>query len=73
MAAVKEKNYSLTPDAYVGVAEQEDDGMDFHERMTEIHAELAQLNTEVCDRLIPRLINGEIDLEEKRPERPTSS
>ncbi len=36
----------VTPGAYVGVAEQEDDGVDFHERMTEIHAELAQLNQE---------------------------
>lgn len=43
---IEEKNYSLTPGAYVGVAEQEDDGVDFHERMNEIHAELAQLNGE---------------------------
>ena len=43
---IEEKNYSLTPGAYVGVAEQEDDGVDFHERMNEIHDELAQLNTE---------------------------
>ena len=43
---IEEKNYSLTPGAYVGVAEQEDDGVDFHERMTEIHAELLQLNSE---------------------------
>ena len=43
---IEEKNYSLTPGAYVGVAEQEDDGVDFHERMTEIHAELAQLTSE---------------------------
>ena len=43
---IEEKNYSLTPGAYVGVAEQEDDGVDFHERMNEIHAELAQLNQE---------------------------
>ena len=43
---IAEKNYSLTPGAYVGVAEQEDDGVDFHERMNEIHAELAQLNQE---------------------------
>ncbi len=40
------KNYSLTPGAYVGVAEAEDDGVDFHKRMNEIHAELAKLNTE---------------------------
>ena len=43
---IEEKNYSLTPGAYVGVAEQEDDGVDFHERMTEIHSELAKLNKE---------------------------
>ena len=43
---IEEKNYSLTPGAYVGVAEQEDDGVNFHERMNEIHAELAQLNKE---------------------------
>ena len=42
----EEKNYSLTPGAYVVVAEQEDDGVDFHERMNEIHAELAKLNQE---------------------------
>ena len=43
---IAKKNYSLTPGAYVGVAEQEDDGVDFHERMTEIHAELNKLNAE---------------------------
>ena len=43
---IAEKNYSLTPGAYVGVAEVEDDGVDFHERMNEIHAELAKLNKE---------------------------
>ena len=43
---IEEKNYSLTPGAYVGVAEQEDDGVDFHERMNEIHDVLAQLNKE---------------------------
>ena len=30
----------------MGVAEQEDDGVDFHERMNEIHAELTSLNKE---------------------------
>ena len=43
---IEEKNYSLTPGAYVGVAEVEDDGVDFHERMNEIHVELAKLNQE---------------------------
>ena len=43
---ISDKNYSLTPGAYVGVAEVEDDGVDFHERMNEIHTELASLNKE---------------------------
>lgn len=43
---ISEKNYSLTPGAYVGVAEVEDDGVDFHKRMNEIHTELASLNAE---------------------------
>ena len=43
---IEEKNFSLTPGAYVGVAEEEDDGVDFHERMKEIHAELLRLNEE---------------------------
>ena len=43
---IEEKNYSLTPGAYVGVAKVEDDGVDFHERMNEIHAELKRLNDE---------------------------
>ena len=43
---ISEKNYSLTPGAYVGVAEVEDYGVDFHERMNEIHSELSQLNAE---------------------------
>lgn len=43
---IEEKNYSLTPGAYVGVAEVEDDGVDFQARMNEIHSELAQLNAE---------------------------
>ena len=43
---ISEKNYSLTPGAYVGVAEVEDDGVDFHDRMNEIHTELASLNKE---------------------------
>ena len=45
-AEVEEKNFSLTPGAYVGIADAEDDGVDFHERMNEIHAELKKLNEE---------------------------
>jgi type I restriction enzyme M protein len=43
---VEKKNWSLTPGAYVGVAEAEDDGVDFAERMHEIHAELLTLQQE---------------------------
>lgn len=46
LSEIEEKNYSLTPGAYVGVAEVADDGVDFHERMNEIHTELASLNKE---------------------------
>ena len=45
-AEIAEKGYSLTPGAYVGVAEVEDDGVDFAERMTEIHNELFTLQAE---------------------------
>lgn len=43
---IKEKNYSLTPGAYVGVAAAEDDGVDFAQRMGEIHRELLKLQAE---------------------------
>ncbi len=43
---VKDKGYSLTPGAYVGVAPVEDDGVDFAERMAEIHSELLTLQAE---------------------------
>lgn len=39
-------SWSLTPGAYVGVPPVEDDGVDFHERMKEIHAELLELQAE---------------------------
>lgn len=44
--AIEDKNWSLTPGAHVGVPPQEDDGIDFHERMGEIHAELKRLQAE---------------------------
>ena len=43
---VSEKSYSLTPGAYVGVAPIEDDGVNFEERMAEIHRELLSLQAE---------------------------
>ena len=45
-AEIAEKNYSLTPGAYVGVAAVEDDGVDFAKRMKEIHQELLSLQAE---------------------------
>ena len=48
---IEQKGFSLTPGAYVGVAPVEDDGVDFHERMTEIHRELLELQAE-SDRLM---------------------
>ena len=45
-ADIAEKGYSLTPGAYVGVAPVEDDGVDFAQRMKEIHSELLSLQAE---------------------------
>ena len=42
-AEIAEKNYSLTPGAYVGVAEVQEEEENFEERMKEIHAELNKL------------------------------
>ena len=41
--SIEDKGWSLTPGAYVGVAPVEDDGVNFEERMAEIHAELLAL------------------------------
>lgn len=54
---IEDKNWSLTPGAYVGVAPQEDDGVDFAERMAEIHAELADLQTE-ADGLMAKILEN---------------
>ena len=43
---LNEKGASLTPGAYVGVASVEDDGVDFAQRMKEIHKELLELQAE---------------------------
>ena len=48
---IEQKGFSLTPGAYVGVPPAEDDGVDFHERMTEIHKELLKLQAK-SDRLM---------------------
>ena len=49
LTEIAEKNYSLTPGAYVGVAAVEDDGVDFAQRMGEIHSELLKLQAESND------------------------
>lgn len=49
LSEIEEKSWSLTPGAYVGVAPLEDDGVDFEERMTEIHRELLSLQAESND------------------------
>lgn len=48
-AEIAEKNYSLTPGAYVGVAEVQEDDENFEERMKEIHVELNKLQNESND------------------------
>ena len=49
ISEIGEKGWSLTPGAYVGVAPVEDDGVDFEERMAEIHRELLSLQAESND------------------------
>ena len=49
LTEIEEKGWSLTPGAYVGVAPVEDDGVDFFERMAEIHRELLYLQAESND------------------------
>ncbi|AVM42769.1 type I restriction-modification system subunit M [Fastidiosipila sanguinis] len=49
ISEIEEKGWSLTPGAYVGVEPIEDDGVDFEERMTEIHKELLSLHKESND------------------------
>ena len=46
LADIEDKDWSLTPGAYVGVAPAEDDGVDFAQRMGEIHRELLELQKE---------------------------
>lgn len=49
ISEIEEKGWSLTPGTYVGVAPVKDDGVDFEERMTEIHRELLSLQAESND------------------------
>ena len=47
--SIEEKGWSLTPGAFVGAAPVEDDGVNFEERMSEIHRELLSLQVESND------------------------
>ena len=49
IAEIEEKGWSLTPGAYVGVTPVKDDGVNFEERMAEIHRELLSLQAESND------------------------
>ena len=49
ISEIEEKSWSLTPGAYVGVVPVEDDGVDFAQRMKEIHAELLSLQQQSND------------------------
>ncbi|OPX87113.1 MAG: putative type I restriction enzymeP M protein [Pelotomaculum sp. PtaB.Bin104] len=49
LSEIEEKNYSLTPGAYVGVAPVKEDDENFSERMAEIHNELLALQAEAND------------------------
>ena len=44
--SIEDKGWSLTPGAYVGVDPVEDDGVNFEDRMAEIHEELLALQQE---------------------------
>ena len=44
---IAEKKFSLNPGAYVGVAPENDDGVDFDARMKEIHGELVERQKEL--------------------------
>ena len=43
---IEEKNFSLTPGVYIGVAEVKEEEVDFVSRMENIHEELFRLNKE---------------------------
>lgn len=46
---IKGHGYSLNPGRYVGVAEKEEEGIDFYERLEELNEELEKLNAEAKD------------------------
>lgn len=59
---IREKDRSLTPGAYVGVAEIEDDGVDFAMRMKAIQQELLNLQRE-SNALMNTVVQNLMELE----------
>lgn len=57
VAEIADKGWSLTPGAFVGVAAAADDGVDFYERMSEIHSELKSLQ-EDSDKLMKEILSN---------------
>ncbi|MBO7618204.1 MAG: N-6 DNA methylase [Bacteroidales bacterium] len=57
VAEIEDKGWSLTPGAFVGVAAVEDDGVDFYERMSEIHSELKSLQ-EDSEKLMKEILSN---------------
>lgn len=45
---IEQHGWSLNPGRYVGVAAVEDDGVDFHARLEELHEELVELNVDAA-------------------------
>jgi len=43
---IREEGYSLNPGRYVGIKKEEDDGIDFKEKISELNLELEKLNEE---------------------------
>jgi type I restriction enzyme M protein len=56
---IEKQSWSLNPGRYVGVAETEDDGVDFHARLTELAEELRELNVQAAklqDRIAANIV-----------------
>ena len=49
LSEIQAQGWSLNPGRYVGVADEKDDGVDFHERLTDLNDELNSLNAESKD------------------------
>jgi type I restriction enzyme M protein len=49
LGQIEKQGWSLNPGRYVGVAEVEDDGIDFRVRLEELDEELEKLNTEAAE------------------------